>query len=131
VRLALLTALVLALAVAGCGDDPESEPLAPERVESGSIEANGLSQEDAAMARSVAGYLRRNASGAPFYDAIERVTVRDGVITIETTLRLDGRREGDARALCDLIQGSDEADFTPGHTVTGRGPKVTCRHRTD
>jgi hypothetical protein len=128
---AALVILVLAVASAGCGDDPESEPLAPERVESGSIEANGLSQEDAKMARSVAGYLRRNASGAPFYEAIERVTVRDGVIAIETTLTLDGRRAGHAQHLCDLIQGSDEADFTPGHTITGRGPKVTCRHRTD
>jgi len=127
-----VAAVALALAaLAGCGEDPKSEPLAPDRAPSGGIESHGLSQKDAAMARRVAGYLRHNAEGVPFYDAIERVSVRGGVITIETSLTLNGKFEGDAREICGLIQGSDEADFTPGHRVTGKGPEVTCPHRTD
>jgi hypothetical protein len=127
-RFAPTAAVVIALALAGCGDDPESEPLAPERAPSDGIQADGLSQDDAAMARTVARYFDRN--GGALRDAIERVSVREGVITVHTSLVLTGRREGDARAICDLIQGSDEADFTPGHTVEGSGPEVTCRHRT-
>ncbi|HEX2125871.1 MAG TPA: hypothetical protein VHF45_04850 [Thermoleophilaceae bacterium] len=129
-RIAAAAALALALA-AGCGEDPESDPLAPERPPERAPEANGLSQDDAAMARTVATYFERNATGTAFYDEIERVSVREGVITVETTLRLSGRLEGAARDICDLIQGSDEADFTPGHSVTGRGPKVVCPHRTE
>jgi hypothetical protein len=130
-RIALAALIAaLALALTGCGEDPKSEPLAPERAPEGAIESDGLSQKDAAMARDVARYFTRNTEGTPLDGKIERVRVRDGVITVETTLTLEGRRTGPGRAVCDLIQGSDAADFTPGHTVIGTGPKVTCRHRT-
>ena len=125
-RFAALAAIGVCLAVAGCGDDPESDPLAPERAPEGGIPADGLSQDDAAMARAVARYLDRNTN----IEEIDRVSVRRGVITVHTKLVLSGRVDGDARAICDLIQGSDEADLTPGHTVRGRGPAVTCPHRT-
>lgn len=125
-----IAAISLGLVLAGCGEDPKSEPLAPERAPSGAIEADGLSQEDAAMARDVAAYFDRGTDGTPLQGKIERIRVRDGVITVETSLRLTGRHEGAARDVCGLIQGSDAADFTPGHTVTGTGPKVTCPHRT-
>ncbi|HEX8744899.1 MAG TPA: hypothetical protein VF712_17375 [Thermoleophilaceae bacterium] len=120
----------LTLALAGCSEDPESAPLAPERAPEGGIASDGLSQKDARMARDVAVYFQRNTDGTPLAGKIERVSVRKGVITVETSLALSGKATGSARDVCGLIQGSDAADFTPGHTVTGNGPRVTCPHRT-
>ncbi len=127
-RFLRVAAIGACLALSACGDDPESEPLAPERAPEGGIASDGLSQDDAAMARNVARYLDRNTDDSL---EIDRVSVRKGVITVHTTLALSGRLEGRARGICGLIQGSDEADFTPGHTVRGKGPAVTCPHRRD
>jgi hypothetical protein len=129
VRSVAAAALVAAaVAVAGCGEDPKSEPLAPERAPESGPRVDGLSQKDARMARDVAAYFKRNSV---LYDQIDRIAVRDGVVTIETSLRLSGRLEGEAADICNLLQGSDVADFTPGHTVKGRGASVTCPHRND
>ena len=95
--------------------------------------ADGPSVEDKRMAVQVRRYFRRNAAQAPWSDEIESITAAGGVVTVETTLDLDepqGRKA--AAEICDLIQGSDVADFTPGHTVRGGdGERVTCRGRGD
>jgi hypothetical protein len=83
------------------------------------------------MAADVERYFERNASPAPWYGAIESISVVDGVITVDTTLDLSavaGREVADL--ICALIQGSDVADFTPGHTVVGQGGEtVVCPAR--
>jgi hypothetical protein len=93
--------------------------------------AESPSGADKAMAVDVQRYFRRNAAAAPWYSEIELIAVTDGVVTIDTTLDLDepqGRKAADE--ICNLIQGSDVADFTPGHTVRGdHGEQVTCPHR--
>ena len=83
------------------------------------------------MAADVQRYFERNASPAPWYGDIESISVVDGVVTIDTALDL---REPSSRAaanqICALIQGSDVADFTPGHTVLGQGDEaVVCPAR--
>jgi hypothetical protein len=67
-------------------------------------------------------------------DAVAKLTVievKDGVITLHTDLQGDDTGHAEARFLCDLIQGSDVADFTPGHTVRGRDDQelLTCPAR--
>jgi hypothetical protein len=93
--------------------------------------AESPSGADKEMAVDVQRYFRRNAAAAPWYSEIELIAVTDGVVTIDTTLDLDepqGRKAADE--ICNLIQGSDVADFTPGHTVRGdHGEQVTCPHR--
>jgi hypothetical protein len=55
----------------------------------------------------------------------QRIAVKDGVITVKTTLEsTDTQNAGD---ICNTIQGSDVADFTPGHTVLGEGNEVLAR----
>ncbi len=83
------------------------------------------------MAVDVKRYFRRNAAPVPWYSEVELITVVGGVVTVDTTLDLDERQGRKAAAeICNLIQGSDVADFTPGHTVLGtHGERVTCPHR--
>ena len=85
------------------------------------------------MAADVDRYFRRNASAAPWYSHLESISVELGVISVETALDL-GQPSGRTAAaeICNLIQGSDVADFTPGHTVRGRGNQaVVCPPRND
>jgi hypothetical protein len=91
----------------------------------------GASGTDKAMAVQVQRYFRRNAAPAPWYSEVELITVGSGVVTVETTLDLAGPQGREAATqICNLIQGSDIADFTPGHTVRGRdGERITCPHR--
>ena len=79
------------------------------------------------MAAHVERYFERNASQAPWYEDIQSISVVGGVITIDTTLNLNAP-PGSAAAdqICGLIQGSDVADFTPGHTVRGEGDPMVC-----
>ena len=119
IALALLT--LSALALVSCGEEEAtSVPI-----------AEGPSGADKAMAVDVQRYFRRNAAQAPWYSEIELIAVTDGVVRIDTTLDLDepqGRKT--AAEICNLIQGSDVADFTPGHTVRGaHSEQVTCPHR--
>lgn len=83
------------------------------------------------MAEDVLRYFKRNASERPWYGHVETVSVMDGVITIDTTLDLLGKRS-EAMEICAYIQGSDVADFTPGHTVRASGGQtVVCPARTE
>jgi len=54
------------------------------------------------------------------------------VITVRTTLRETDFGRAAAREICQLIQGADVADFTPGHAVVGqRARRIrTCVSRT-
>jgi hypothetical protein len=92
-----------------------------------------VSAQDKSMARDVRRYVRRNAAQTSWYPEIESITVADGVITITTTADLSeitGRQVTVTDEICSLIQGSDVADFTPGHTVLGRdGDRAVCAAR--
>jgi hypothetical protein len=92
------------------------------------------------MARDVQRYFRRNAEQTSWYPEIESITVAGGVITITTSADLGevnahlsevtGRQVTVTDEICSLIQGSDVADFTPGHTILGRdGERAVCAAR--
>jgi hypothetical protein len=92
------------------------------------VATEGGQPEDVAMAADIRRYFKRNASGRPWYDEVESIGVVDGVITIDTTLDL-GEPFGRANVaeICGFIQGSDVADFTPGHTVlVDRDERIVC-----
>ena len=118
--LSALGLLALFCAV-GCGGDSTA---ADSTVE---IAIGGSEPDDLAMATDVQRYFQRNASIAPWYSEIESIGVEGGVITVNTRLDLaepPGRAAADQ--ICGLIQGSDVADFTPGHTVRGEGEPIVC-----
>jgi hypothetical protein len=55
----------------------------------------------------------------------QRISVQGAVITLTTNL---GRADVEsANQLCEQIQGSDVADFTPGHTVLGEEDELLAR----
>ena len=90
----------------------------------------GVSADDEAMAARIGEYFERNGSSASWYENIDSIRVDDGLITIETDLELDGADRQAGQEICSLIHGSDEADFTPGHTIDGAdGVSVPCPAR--
>lgn len=93
----------------------------------------GQTREDVALARDLRRYLRRNAGIASWYPAVRLIEARRMVLTVHTTLRATRGGRSAARQVCDLIQGADVADFTPGHTIRGRkeGRIVTCPARSE
>jgi hypothetical protein len=125
VSIALALLALSTLALVSCGEEKATPTNRSVPI------AESPSGADKAMAVDVQRYFRRNAAAAPWYTEIELIAVTDGVVTIDTTLDLDepqGRETADE--ICNLIQGSDVADFTPGHTVRGdHGEQVTCPHR--
>jgi hypothetical protein len=133
VSIALALLILSTLALVSCGEEaatPTNRPQTASEPPSVPI-AESPSGADKAIAVDVQRYFRRNAAAAPWYSEIELIAVTDGVVRIDTTLDLDepqGRKAADE--ICNLIQGSDVADFTPGHTVRGaHGEQVTCPHR--
>jgi hypothetical protein len=108
--------LSVAAAVVGCTLEEGSAP--PERQKLRPV-ASGASAADEAMARRVVRYLHRNARDWPWYRRVEEVSVDGGVVTIETTIDLEENPDAGLLA-CSFIQGSDVADFTPGHRIEGR-----------
>jgi hypothetical protein len=133
VSIALALLILSTLALVSCGEEegtPTNRPQTASEPPSVPI-AESPSGADKAMAVDVQRYFRRNAAAAPWYSEIQLIAVTDGVVRIDTTLNLaqpQGRKV--AAEICNLIQGSDVADFTPGHTVRGgHGERVTCPHR--
>jgi hypothetical protein len=97
------------------------------------IPVSGESAKDRRMGRRLRSYLLRNAGDAPWLRQVTGILVERGVIAVSTELRPNRHGKRIARSICSLIQGSDVADFTPGHTVFGRdqvGLRV-CRARRD
>ena len=135
--LSLMAVLVVALVLFGCdssGDESGSSVTKP--LEStGAAESQPMvtAAEDEAMAADVQRYFARNAPTAAWFADIESISVAAGVVTVETTLNVEepsGRVA--ASQICSLIQGSDVADFTPGHTVRGDGERqIVCPARTE
>ena len=80
----------------------------------------GTTSSDVTMARELRRYFRRNAGSARWYHALRIFQAEDGVFTVHTTLLRRHRGRAAAEQICDLIQGSDLADFTPGHSVRGQ-----------
>jgi hypothetical protein len=93
------------------------------------IRVSGDSAKDRRIGRRLRAYLWR--SDAPWLRTITAIVVEKGVIAVSTGLRANHRGKRAARVICTLIQGSDVADFTPGHTVFGRNDVRlrTCRAR--
>ena len=84
------------------------------------VATRGETSSDETMARELRRYFRRNAGAARWYQALRTFEADDGVFTVHTTLRRTRRGRVAAGQICNLIQGSDLADFTPGHTVRGQ-----------
>ena len=95
------------------------------------IPVHGASAKDRRIGRRLSSYLWRNAGAAPWVRQVRGIIVDQGVITVATQLRDQPRGNRIARVICGLIQGSDVADFTPGHTVVGHNEVVLefCRAR--
>jgi hypothetical protein len=76
-------------------------------------------------------YLQRNAGSSPWLGRVRGIVVQRGVIAVATDLRRNRGGRRIARRLCNLIQGADVADFTPGHTIYGDEDVVlrVCRAR--
>jgi hypothetical protein len=91
----------------------------------------GDSPKDRRIGRRLREYLWRNASPRPWMRLVTAIFVEHGVISVRTRLRDDRRGRRSAREICRFIQGADVADFTPGHTVSGRNDVVLafCRAR--
>jgi hypothetical protein len=84
----------------------------------------GTTAADRRIGRKLRGYLWRNVGTEPWLRRVTGIVVDDRVISVTTQLRRNRRGEQVSRWLCQLIQGADVADFTPGHTVFGRGDVV-------
>jgi hypothetical protein len=97
------------------------------------IAIRGETRVDKAFARDLGRYLRRNGSVAPWYPRVRTIGADRGVFTVRTTLRRTRAGRAAAGQICDLIQGSDLADFTPGHTIRGRESRRirVCPERRD
>jgi len=93
----------------------------------------GHSAPDRRIASDFYNYVRRGCDARPvkLCDSFERVAAKNGVLTITTDLESTAANRRIARQICAVIQGSDVADFTEGHTVRGRGSTrlVTCPAR--
>jgi hypothetical protein len=83
------------------------------------IPVYGDSAKDRRIGRQLRRYLHRNVGSQRWLWRVSGIVVGRGVIGVATELRRDRRGKRIARQLCDLIQGADVADFTPGHTVYG------------
>jgi hypothetical protein len=79
----------------------------------------GDTPEDRKIGRDLRAYLWRNVGQAPWMRKIRGLVVQRGVISVATELLRNRHGKRVAREICNLIQGSDVADFTPGHTVFG------------
>ena len=84
------------------------------------VSIRGETRDDEDLARELRRYFERNAGSARWYHSLRTFEADDGVFTIHTALRRNQRGRAAADQICNLIQGSDLADFTPGHSVRGR-----------
>jgi hypothetical protein len=134
---------------AGCGGDSE---------EFNGIELSGETARDERIAADLDTYIERNYGSAEqaasppenltrrqqrefaelsdniaeLQGSIDRITVSDMVIMVETSLRSDEEGLQTARLICTVIYGADVADFTKGHEVVGVDSAllVECSPRT-
>jgi hypothetical protein len=88
------------------------------------IPVHGTSAKDRRIGRKLRRYLWRNVGSEPWLERVTGIVVDDEVIAVTTQLRRNRRGKQVSRWLCQLIQGADVADFTPGHTIFGRGDAV-------
>jgi hypothetical protein len=88
------------------------------------IAVHADSPKDRQIGHRLRRYLWRNAGSRPWLRQVRAIVVDRKVIAVATGLRRDGPGRRSAREICQLIQGADVADFTPGHTVFGRNDVV-------
>ena len=84
------------------------------------IAVDGETKADRRAAADLRRYLERNARGAPWFARVLAIDVDHMAITVRTTLRRSDAGRAAAKEVCAMIQGSDVADFTPGHRVVDR-----------
>lgn len=84
------------------------------------IRVIGTSGDDRRTGRELRRYLRRAARHTRWYRRVKVISVDRQVIAVITSLRQNAAGRRVAARLCNLIQGADVADFTPGHTIFGR-----------
>lgn len=149
--------VLLALVGSGCGSDEQTVGPAP-RPAGAEIKASG--DEDAQIGAEVKRYLVRNCPppGAKptvlkeyrnsryfsdikrldlgtiaFCESISTIEVKDSRVTVRSGLQDDAEGRAAGEAFCLLIQGSDVADFTPGHELQDSegGTIKACPARTD
>lgn len=125
---ALIAMGVASIAFSACGNDG-SRDTSGERVE-----IVGTSAQDERIANDFYRYLQRGCGSKRVKPCgnFERIEARNGVLTITTDLGPSAADRQLAREICDVIQGSDVADFTEGHSVNGPNSLrlATCPRRT-
>jgi hypothetical protein len=158
-RRRLAIPLVLALVVAaGCGDGEETTPSPARSPAAVKVQAGG--DEDGRIGAGLKQYIVRMCPppgttsaailekyrGTPYYPELKRslattvafcesiatIEVEDSRMTVRAGLKTDPRGRAVGEWFCDLVQGSDVADFTPGHELqTLEGETITvCPART-
>jgi hypothetical protein len=95
------------------------------------IPVHGDNANDRRIGRGLRRYLQRTTGSNPWLGRVRGIVVQRGVIAVATDLRRNRGGKRIARQLCNLIQGADVADFTPGHTIYGHEDVVlrVCRAR--
>ncbi len=65
--------------------------------------------------------------------SVAAIAVEDSRVTIRSGLENDAEGRAGGEAFCNLIQGSDVADFTPGHELQGKEGEAikVCPARSD
>jgi hypothetical protein len=123
-RRVALIALALGVGLSGCGADRSTD-----RSQTG-VELVGQSAADRRIASDLYNYVQRGCRRRPvkLCDVFETVEAKNGVLTITTNLKSSAASRRIATQICAVVQGSDVADFTEGHTVRGRGSTrlTTC-----
>jgi hypothetical protein len=93
------------------------------------IRVHGTTAQDRRMGRRLRAYMRRSADPPPWLRRVFAIVVDRRRIAVVTTLRRNRQGRRGARELCRVIQGSDVADFTPGHRVLGLNDVLLRRCR--
>ena len=142
--LAIVLLAIAAGSQAGCGDGSDG---------SSESEQTAADAHDKAIAARLDAYIDRNYSNgqrplppaedlsprerrafaeladnvAGLEQSIERLSVKNTVITVHTNLSADTEGLQTARLICTVIYGADVADFTSGHQVRGLNGSVLVK----
>jgi hypothetical protein len=112
---ALIAVGAMSVGLNSCGDGGSSTTT------SDGVQVVGKSAADRRIASDFYEYLQRGCvKGVKPCDNFERVEANDSVLTVTSDLEPTDENRRIAMEICSVIQGSDVADFSKGHTVNGR-----------